>query len=89
MAAISRRFITLDKPIEHYIQEQQNKNTLSKTRGDVTLLSELIKQKKVTREVKEIDHHELNKYLCNFFKGKMKKWQGLGIIKPSRALFKF
>ena len=52
MAEISSRFITLDKPIEHYIQEQQNKNTLSKTRRDVTLLGEFLKQKKETREVK-------------------------------------
>ena len=65
---ISSRFITLVEPIEHYIQEQQNKNTLSKTRRDVTLLSEFLKQKKETREVKETDHHELNKYLCEFFK---------------------
>ena len=31
--------MSLDKPIEKFIEDQKNKNALSKTRGDVSLLS--------------------------------------------------
>ena len=60
------RFIALDKPIEDYVQEQQNKNTRAKTRRDVSLPSEFVKQKKETRELEEIKPDELDKYLCEF-----------------------
>jgi len=45
MAESSNRFIALDKPIEDYIQEQQNKIAWAKTQQDVSLLSEFLKQK--------------------------------------------
>ena len=35
MAEQSRRFVSLDKPIDKFIEDQKNKNTLSKTRRDV------------------------------------------------------
>ena len=36
MAEQSRRFASLDKPIDKFIEDQKNKNTLSKTRRDVS-----------------------------------------------------
>ena len=39
MAEQSTRFVSLDKPIDKFIEDQKNKNTLSKTRRDVRLLS--------------------------------------------------
>ena len=41
MAEQSRRFVCLDKPIDKFIEDQKNKNTLSKTRRDVSLLTEM------------------------------------------------
>ena len=40
MAEQSRRFVSLNKPIDKFIEDQKNKNTLSKTRRDVSLLTE-------------------------------------------------
>ncbi|CAH3176007.1 unnamed protein product, partial [Porites lobata] len=37
MAEQSRRFVSLDKPIDKFIEDQKNKNTPSKTRRDVTV----------------------------------------------------
>ena len=42
MAEQSRRFVSLDKPIEKFIEYQKNKNTLSKTLRDVSLLTEFL-----------------------------------------------
>ena len=59
-------FIALDKPIEDYVQERQNKNTREKTRRDVSLLSEFLKQKGEKRKLEEIKPDEINKYLYEF-----------------------
>ena len=45
MAEQSRRFESLDKPIDKFIEDQKNKNTLSKTRRDVSLLTEFLNSK--------------------------------------------
>ena len=37
--------MSLDKPIDKFIEEQKNKNTLSKTRRDVSLLTEFLNSK--------------------------------------------
>ena len=42
MAEQSRRFVSLDKPIDKFIEDQKNKNTLSKTERDVSLLTEFL-----------------------------------------------
>ena len=42
MAEQSRRFVSLDKPIDKFIEDQKNKNTLSKTRRDISLLTEFM-----------------------------------------------
>ena len=44
MAEQSRRFVSPDKPIDKFIEDQKNKNTLSKTRRDVSLLTEFLNQ---------------------------------------------
>jgi len=64
MAESWRRFIALDNSIEDFIQEQQNKHTRAKTRRDVCLLIEFLKQKEETRKVEEIKSDKLNNYLC-------------------------
>ena len=42
---VEERFETLDKPIEDYILEQENKNTRAKTNRDVRLLIDFLRQK--------------------------------------------
>ena len=55
-----------DKPIKKLIEDQKNKNTLSKTRGDVSLLTELLKSKNESGRIEEIPPKELNAYICEF-----------------------
>ena len=52
MAEQSRRFVSLDKRIDKFIEDQKNtlsKNTLSKTRRDVSLLTEFLNSKSESR----------------------------------------
>ena len=49
IAEQSRRFVSLDKPIDKFIEGQKNKNTLSKTRRDVSLLTEFLSSKSESR----------------------------------------
>ena len=44
MAEQLRRFVSLDKPIDQFIEDQKNKNIFSKTRRDVSLLTEFLKR---------------------------------------------
>ena len=37
--------MSLDKPIDNFIEDQKNKNALSKTRRDVSLLTEFLNSK--------------------------------------------
>ena len=61
MAEQSRRFVSLDKPIDKFIEDQKkNKNTLSKTRRDVSLLTEFLNSKSESRRIEEIPPKELN-----------------------------
>ena len=41
--------MSLDKPIDKFIKDQKNKNTLSKTRRDVSLLTEFLNSKNESR----------------------------------------
>ena len=50
MAEQSRRFVSPDKPIDKFIEDQKNKNTLSKTRRDVSLLTEFLNSKMKAEE---------------------------------------
>ena len=49
-----------------FIEEQKNKQTLSKTRRHVGLLSEFLKSKQESRKMKEIQWQELNDFLSEF-----------------------
>ena len=49
----SRRFVSLDKPIDKFIENQKNENTLSKTRTDVSLLTEFLNSKRESRRTRK------------------------------------
>ena len=49
-----------------FIEEQKNKQTLSKTRRDVGLLSKFLKSKQENRKIEEIQPQELNDFLSEF-----------------------
>ena len=66
MAVQSRRFVSLDKPIDKFIEDQKDKNTLSKTRRDVSLLTEFLNSKNESRRIEEIPPKELNEYISEF-----------------------
>ena len=65
MAEQSRRFVSLDKPIDNFIEDQKNKNTLSKTRRDkfADWVSQLQKWKQKNEEILP---KELNEYISEF-----------------------
>ena len=50
IAEQSRRFVSLDKPVDKFIEDQKNENTLSKTRRDVSLLTEFLNFKSESEE---------------------------------------
>ena len=66
MAEQSRRFVSLDKPVDKFIEDQKNKNTLSKTRRDVSLLIEFLKSQNESRRIEEIPPVELTEYINEF-----------------------
>ena len=55
-----------DKPIDKFIKDQKNKNTLSKTQRDLSLLTEFLNSKNETRRIEEIPLKELNEYISEF-----------------------
>ena len=48
------RFPALQKSVNQFIEEQKKKQTLSKARRDVGLLSEFLKSKQERRKIEEI-----------------------------------
>ena len=54
MAEKTSRFVSLDKLIDKFIEEQKNKNTLSKTRREVSLLTEALRAKSEARRFVDI-----------------------------------
>ena len=62
----SLRFPALQKYVNQFIEEQKNKQTLSKTRRDVGLLSEFLKSKQENRKIEDIQPKELNDFLSEF-----------------------
>ena len=66
----SSRFASLEGSIETFIEEQENQNTVKKTKRDVTLLTEFFQTKGETRiEIAEIPPAELNELLSEFILG--------------------
>ena len=62
----SLRFPALQKSVNQFIEEQKNKQTLSKTKRDVGLLSEYLKSKQENRKIEEIQPQEHNDFLSEF-----------------------
>ena len=60
------RFKPLDKPIEEYITDQENKNTPAKTQRGVKLLTAFLLEKNEQRKIEEIQPEELNCYVSEF-----------------------
>ena len=58
--------MSLDKPIDTFIEEQKKQKTLSKIQRDVSLLTEFPRAKNKARKVKEIPPEELNGYISEF-----------------------
>ena len=62
----SLRFPALQKSVDQFIEEQKNKQTLSKTRREVGLLSEFLKSKQENRKIEQIQPQELNNFRSEF-----------------------
>ena len=60
------RFLALQKSVNQFIEEQKNKQTLSKAKRDVGLLFEFLKSKQESRKIEEIQSQELNDFLSEF-----------------------
>ena len=63
---MASRFVPLECNIDDFIQKQANKNTLSKTRRDLALLTEFLKSKQLDKKVEDIEPTHLNELLCAF-----------------------
>ena len=62
----SARFVPPETTLEAFIEEQANKNTLSKTKRDVSLLKEFMRMKGKDEEFENIEPRELDEILCAF-----------------------
>ena len=83
----STRFEHLEKSIDDYIIEQQNKNTRAKTTRDAKLLIEFLREKHDQRNPEDIEAEELNEYLCEFILS-VKRKEGKD-FEPQSYVFKF
>ena len=79
MAEQSRRFVSLVKLIDKFFEDQK-KNTLSKTRRDVRLLSEFLNSKNESRRKEEFLPEELNDYISEFIVAVRRAFQFRGLI---------
>ena len=71
--ASASHFVPLELPLNEFIEEQSNKNTLGKTNRDVSLLKELLRAKEVDNEIENLEAKELNEVLCAFIVDVKKK----------------
>ena len=63
----SSRFASLESSIQTFIEEQENQNTVKKTKRDVALFTEFLQKKGEARgEIAEIPPAELNELLSEF-----------------------
>ena len=62
----SLRFSALQKPVNLFIEEQKNKQTMSKTRRDVGLLSEFLKPQQENRKIEEIQPQDSNQWFSEW-----------------------
>jgi len=83
--ASASRFVPLELPLDEFIEELSNKNTLSKTNRDVSLLKEFLRAKEVDKEIENLIAKELGKVLCAFIV-EVKKKDG-GEYEPTTLRF--
>ena len=83
--ASASRFVPLELPLDEFIEELSNKNTLSKTNRDVSLLKEFLIAKEVDKEIKNLETKELDEVLCAFIV-EVKKKDG-GEYEPTTLRF--
>ena len=69
----SPRFVPPETTLEAFIEEQANKNTLSKTKRDVSLLKEFMRMKGKHEEFENIEPRGLDEILCAFILAVKKK----------------
>ena len=60
------RFVSDGCSLETFVQHQENKNTLSKTQRDVSLLKKFLVSRNEPRELENIDARELDVLIANF-----------------------
>ena len=64
---LSSRFASLEGSIETFIEEQENQNTVKRTKREIALLTEFLQTKGETRsETTEVPPAELNKLFSEF-----------------------
>ena len=83
--ASASRFVPLELPLDEFIEEKSNKNTLSKTNRDVSLLNEFSSAKEVDKEIENLEAKELDEVLCAFIV-EVKKKDG-GEYEPTTLRF--
>ena len=84
----SLRFPALEKPVNEFIQEQEDKKTPSKTRRDIAILMAFLKEKNEVRKLEEIPPEQLNDFLSEFvITVKEKRWPAWPTLgQPSHRL---
>ena len=60
------RFVLVNYSLEEFVQHQKNKNTLSKTQRDVSLLNKFLVSRNEPRELENIEARDLNVLIANF-----------------------
>ena len=67
-------FVTPDSSVEDYVASLENKNTKEKTKRDVKLLKEVLRNEKhEERELYTITQEELDRYLAEFIRSVRRK----------------
>ena len=80
----SARFVPPETTLEAFIEEQANKNTLSKTKRDVSLLKEFMRMKGKDEEFENIEPRELDEILCAFILAVQKRTEkSIGRLYPA------
>ena len=74
--ASTSRFVPLQLPLDEFIEEQSNKNTLNKTNRDVSLLKKFLRAKEHDKEIENLEAKELDEVLCAFIVVVKKKDRG-------------
>ena len=60
------RFVSVNYSLEEFVQHQKNKDTLSKTQRDVSLLKKFSVSRNEPRELENIEARDLNVLIANF-----------------------